>query len=979
MEIPHRLRSSIAADDELQAIVFTALSNSKSFFEERPTFFPEYTDHSLRHVEGVLRSADALIPTGSHYDRGPGEGHGPFTPADSATLTLAVLFHDLGMHLTWDGFRNLIASPAVNLPYIDRHSWSQLWEDYVARAYRWDEHKRIAVFGNTEPVRRPPDDGLHATMRDRMFIGEFLRSHHPRLAHEIAVTGFPGITSRLKIVGDSRYAEWIDLTGLLARSHGMPLRRALEIVSDRFHRREFRGIHPAYIMVLLRVADYLQIQAERAPSSRLQIQALKSPVSMREWTTHDVVRNISFDENDPEAVYIDFAARDITTFLRVKDLLAGLQAELDISWAVLGEVFGRDPILRELGLDLRRITSNLDDVDSFARTVDFVPVRCRFEAAPQLLPLLVKPLYGNDVAAGVRELIQNAIDACRERDDILKYSTPEHQIIYREQDADVVVALDGDAQSGWTLTVSDRGVGMTVDVVQKYFLRAGATFRQSPEWQELHATGLDGLSRVARSGRFGIGVLAAYLLGSSVEVETRHLQASSHEPDGLRFSTTMFTDPVALSRCRCPVGTKITIRLDSEIGLQLANAFGLSNDAFGSLPNGLYLLDHPSVHLLRNGKRINHSAGWPSEGEVLPRYWRRMSLRGFAEVQWSYDPKFKGTSRWDLAGYLACNGLAVTRWGGQMPQYKWDVPDVSSLEIGSPAVSVFDHDARLGLTLSRRDLVDRKLGFEQELYEDIISDVIAAILALPSLGNYSDDNRFVPHAGLQERLPILFGRSGYTILTPAFLRLLPPLRIATVALTPRRYWQELPLMLEGENTCLTPDTWSGNRLDDPPKFGNLPIGKSSSAMPSSVVFGYDVDNIRVVAPNELFDKSENRAFEAWPVEWSNSVWSSRGQCSGVREALPASLFTEWITLKQKQQSDLTGWVVEFDRTISPYVRDRPKAFELLVAEFFAHNPWISYDFQERRRNFAQAFRKLEVKIEAHLQEMSDEAGGKAIS
>jgi hypothetical protein len=47
-----------------------------------------------------------------------------------------------------------------------------------------------------------------------------------------------------------------------------------------------------------------------------------------------------------------------------------------------------------------------------------IPEKIAFEAAnADLLKLLVAPLYGNDPSIGVRELIQNAIDAVREYED----------------------------------------------------------------------------------------------------------------------------------------------------------------------------------------------------------------------------------------------------------------------------------------------------------------------------------------------------------------------------------------------------------------------------------------------------------------------------------------------------------------------------------------------------------------------------------
>jgi molecular chaperone HtpG len=102
------------------------------------------------------------------------------------------------------------------------------------------------------------------------------------------------------------------------------------------------------------------------------------------------------------------------TFVRLKKLLRGIQAELDASWAVLGEIYGRYG-LESLGLKLRRVRSNIDDESQFAKTVPYLPCEAAFDAqGPELLKLLIKPLYGDHPEIGVWELMQNAVDACRE-------------------------------------------------------------------------------------------------------------------------------------------------------------------------------------------------------------------------------------------------------------------------------------------------------------------------------------------------------------------------------------------------------------------------------------------------------------------------------------------------------------------------------------------------------------------------------------
>ena len=144
---------------------------------------------------------------------------------------------------------------------------------------------------------------------------------------------------------------------------------------------------------------------------------------------------------------------------------------------------------------------------------------------------MIKPLYGNKPELGVRELMQNAIDAVLEFDKYLeaRCAVAAHAV---DSNAAVTVSVEQDGNNRWFVSVADRGIGMTEEVICNYFLRVGASFRRANAWRsefedESHH------SRVLRSGRFGIGVLAGFLLGDKLTVSTRHISAANAK--GLKF------------------------------------------------------------------------------------------------------------------------------------------------------------------------------------------------------------------------------------------------------------------------------------------------------------------------------------------------------------------------------------------------------------------------------------------------------------
>jgi molecular chaperone HtpG len=736
MEFPEFLSTLIESDHQVSAIVNGALSKFAPWVgNSQMPLFPEYTDHSITHIEDVIRTA---------VDLATDLARDLISVKDAAILVLAICLHDCAMHLTEDGFLSLVRvnSPWHPITAFGAQPWSVLWDEFIAEARRFDGRKLTALFGDTDPIRRPPEKVTDLSKRDRLLMGEFIRRHHARLAHEIALHGIPGTDGVPVPLIDvaSELGQWMaDMAGVTARSHGIPLRAAVEYISAKYHVRDFNTVHAVFLMVLVRIADYLQIQAKRAPTEILEVRKLASPVSVGEWKVHASIRNITSAGDDPEAIFIDAQPTEIQSFLRVREWLTGIQDELDLSWAVLGEVFGRyrQEKLDQLGLKLRRIHSNIDNVEEFAKTVSYVPAKISFETAnPDLLKLLVGPLYGEDPGIGLRELIQNAIDAVRELDELRNHRPELRNVPTRKQDFDVTILLECDEEAlPQTLTVTDRGIGMDLDVVQNYFLKAGASFRRSDAWRRRFEDAA-GRSTVLRSGRFGVGALAAFLIGDAVEVTTRHVESPASR--GIKFSASLDDPSLSLSWTTCPVGTLVRINIPDDKREQVQRAFRTKefvqyssrklsfDDGFGQ-----YFASEPSVR--RSIKIPNQAeivvesmATVPTDKSSIVFPWRCFETTDF-KVYWTYSSIPELEHRHDFP-QLMCNGIVVEParrsrypWGRQQNLFDYDFLD-------NPSLLVYDKDGKLPLNLQRTKLTSRNVGFSDELLVSITDDLIVYAL-----------------------------------------------------------------------------------------------------------------------------------------------------------------------------------------------------------------------------------------------------------
>jgi molecular chaperone HtpG len=717
MKMPSRIQKSLRRDEGLYGIVNSTIAEFSPFLQQsKMPFFPEYTDHGVEHLGRVLRMAEYLI-------RRENVSAWPIiTPADSAALVLAVMLHDIGMHLTEDGFEELISEKCNGhlIEGLGDKPWHELWDLFLNEARRWDGKKLNGIFGNTEPVTRRLGDRFDVwTDRDKLLVGEFVRRHHPRLGHEVALFGFPGpCREKLGVRGLRESNEYLaDVAGLVARSHGIPLRSSFSYLLLKYQKlTRQRDVHAVFLMTLLRIADYLQLHADRAPREMRLVRSEKSPISRREWDAHRAIAEIDVEgDHDPEAVYIGLDGKkvlSIETHLRLRDWLTGIQDELDQSWAVIGEVYGSRRDLRKLGLSLRRVKSNMDQ-NSYTRDLMFIPTRAAFTASdPDLLKRLIRPLYGPYPEVGIRELMQNAIDAVRE-----SQAYTEHygcgsagRNAAGKESFTVQVCIEKDAVGECWITVADNGVGMTVATIRDYFLKAGASYRDSGDWRN-EFENEQGFPRVLRSGRFGIGVLAAFLLGHKVSVSTRHRNAAPEE--AISFTAGIEDGSITLQKTdRDQPGTTIRINISADTYKKLLVEHGVRWD--------WYRLGEPTVGrlLLPEARQLPSLQRLPVCGAELDPQWHRIHASQFDDVQWTFSK----------VPQLTCNGIVIgnpetgynsrLRWGG----HDFHVP------LDVPKLSVFDSRALLPLNLQRYGLVEDGYPFSDELLRDVTKDFLAFTL-----------------------------------------------------------------------------------------------------------------------------------------------------------------------------------------------------------------------------------------------------------
>lgn len=522
IQIPKNLKQALGQYDAAMSILSKNISDIMNVGD---AFFYNYTKHGVPHIQAVLDLAERLIPD---------DTRDALRPLGVCVLVMSIMVHDIGMFIHYSGLRLLLKES----------QWQEVWDKYRRELWHMADSDMERLFGpcreGWQSRRELPgaDDVVNKLDKfdnewQNALCGEFLRRHHHELAEYIVLKGFPinlDVQYKDLFAGIDLGAaalEYRRLIGLIARSHGESLDVYYKSESDLLYDDGFfEDIPVYYCMAVLRMADLLDAGEARASWLVLQMRDIKSQISMGEFIWNRFVR-VSPRDIKNEVLKIIVRRRvsnqgtimpiTSSTFLKIESLIRHAQQELDSCWRYITLFHNRASDVK-YKLSIRIIESNILDLKqrkSFSKKIVLKPAKLC--TSQEVLSLLTAPLYGDHPTYGVRELLQNAVDACRER----------RAIEGEQYNGKVTVRINRDNEGKKTFSITDNGIGMTEDVILNYFLKVGSTFRNSEEWKTKY-----GERGVLRNGQFGIGVLAAFLLGETVHVWTK----SKDEPVGCSFT-----------------------------------------------------------------------------------------------------------------------------------------------------------------------------------------------------------------------------------------------------------------------------------------------------------------------------------------------------------------------------------------------------------------------------------------------------------
>lgn len=257
---------------------------------------------------------------------------------------------------------------------------------------------------------------------------------------------------------------------------------------------------------------------------------------------------------------------------------------------------------------------------------------------------------------------------------------------------------------------------MDINVIKNYFLKIGASFAESREWNRLNEDKNFKESSILRNGKFGIGILSSFLIGDKIKVETRKL-GSEHI---FSFETNKYDQVISITKNRTKgefIGTKIIIPLKCELD--------------PSIIVNWYRLD--DIRVLLNDEVLKNKIKNDEYGK-----WNILECGGgydLEEIKWSYDYKidpFRLKGKNESVTYmpnLICNGIVIPeRYDKKVESYiisKW------------PTIVLKGPTSMIDLDLSRNEL-NSNLPFLSELEKQLL---VSYIDKLKSVFKNGDDKQ----------------------------------------------------------------------------------------------------------------------------------------------------------------------------------------------------------------------------------------------
>lgn len=487
---------SVTERERYRGAYLALRENAKQLVSLIPTDCQGLTVHDITHLDALWEMGSLIC--GKDFE---------LNPSEAFVFGAAILLHDAGMSIASypGGIKQLLETTE--------------WRDNAASIL-----KRNSIEASAEALVNPP-----AELKGEI-IFQTLRDLHAKHAEELVSAQWPGRNGdKLRLIEDQEIRTALGASiGRIAHSHHWPIERL--VGGDLISRLGAPAFAPASwtvdeikIACMLRCADAAHMDRRRAPSLTY---ALTTPegVSDDHWRFQNKLNKPTVDADS--IVYATgepFELSEARAWWLCYDTLTMLDNELRKSNSVL-----RDSGISTFAIKQVAGTSDPIALSRYIRVSGWKPVNAEIRVSnPVHLAQTLggQNLYGNNLLAPIRELLQNAVDSVRARRLVSRRSNTWGSIRLR---------LEETGSDTW-LHVDDSGIGMSETTLTGALIDFGNSFwcthALRDEWPGLESSGLQVI------GKFGIGFFSIFLLGDHVKVVSRRCDAGKTDAKLLEFES----------------------------------------------------------------------------------------------------------------------------------------------------------------------------------------------------------------------------------------------------------------------------------------------------------------------------------------------------------------------------------------------------------------------------------------------------------
>lgn len=486
-----RLRSSFRDVRNKAAVLTNQISSD----------FRNLTQHDISHLDALWETASLLI--GEEYK---------INPVEAYVLGCAILLHDSGLSFAaFEGGTSEIRE-------------STFWLDL-----------------NKELLSKNPDRDKEELMQICDFIS--VRYLHAEQAQVLMTRRWknPRDGSPIFLIEDSELRNsYGSIIGEIAASHHWEIEK-LDSLPSQINAipgfpRDWR-INPRKLACILRCADAMHIDSERAPTFLFALYE-KAGVSFDHWNGQNKMAQVDLyahDENSETLIFTstsNFEEGESDSWWVIYDALTLVSKEISNSNNYLEKRFSKDTMFK-----VRKVygLESLDKITEVIKVQNWTPNLTQLHVGN--IESLITNLGGEKLYTQkdkfmvvARELLQNSTDAIRARRKLESGFRGRIKIFLKKIDLGIV------------FEILDDGVGMSQGILTGSLLDFGTSFWTS----SLIKQEFPGLlsSNYKSIGQFGIGFYSSFMVSKSVLVSSIRYDASRDSANTLLFKNGITLRPL---------------------------------------------------------------------------------------------------------------------------------------------------------------------------------------------------------------------------------------------------------------------------------------------------------------------------------------------------------------------------------------------------------------------------------------------------